>query len=316
VERIETESAQKRKNGHRDRRRGRWKIGGRDLSKVSKMTRMEPIQSLWIGQRLSTMERLAISSFQRQGHEFHLYVYDRPAGVPEGTILLDANLVLPASKIFKHRESGTYAPFSSRFRWELLYERGGWWVDLDVICLKPFQFQAEYVFGGEWFQGRMHATNCVMRAERHSPVIGYALEECRKADAQSLPWATIGPKLLVRAVDRFGLTEFVHKPAVFCPVAPSQWDSVLNPSVRFAFAEETCAVHLYQDLWRRANRNKDAQFPRDCLYERLKHQVLGAERQGALGDFFTRLRFAVELRTEALGRKREQRKPEETATTD
>jgi len=205
---------------------------------------MEPVQSLWIGQRLSTMERLAISSFQRQGHEFHLYVYDRPEGVPEGTIVLDANQVLPAAKIFKHREYDTYATYASHFRLELLHERGAWWVDLDVICLKPFQFQGEYVFGGEWFQGRMYATNCVMRTQPHSSAIGYALEECRKADARSLPWATIGPKLLVQAVDRFGLAEFVHKPAVFCPVAPSKWDSVLNPSARFDFGEETYAVHL------------------------------------------------------------------------
>ena len=35
-----------------------------------------PIQSLWIGGKLSLMEQLTINSFINNGHEFHLYVYD------------------------------------------------------------------------------------------------------------------------------------------------------------------------------------------------------------------------------------------------
>ena len=34
------------------------------------------IQSLWIGQRLSDLERLCIRSFLQKGHPFHLYTYN------------------------------------------------------------------------------------------------------------------------------------------------------------------------------------------------------------------------------------------------
>ena len=37
------------------------------------------IQSMWIGSRLSVMERLSIQSYLEQGHPFHLYGA-RPAG--------------------------------------------------------------------------------------------------------------------------------------------------------------------------------------------------------------------------------------------
>lgn len=262
---------------------------------------------MWIGNRLSEMERLAITSFLRQGHEFHLYTYSRPEGVPDGTVLLDANDVLPASKIFKHRESGSYATFSNEFRWELLHERGGWWVDMDIVCLKPFEFPGEYVFAGEWEQNRMQANNCVMRAPPRSPMIAYALDRCRNADAASLPWATTGVDLLVHAIERFEMSEFVQDYTVFCPVRITQWDSVLNPSVRFAFGEQTHSVHLWHELWRRMNRDTDALYPRDCLYEILKRRFMGTERPGAVSDFLTRLRFAIELRTEALRRKRRQK---------
>ena len=53
------------------------------------------VQSLWIGDRLSAMEQLCISSFLRQGHAFHLYVYQETAGIPAGTVVLDGNRILP-----------------------------------------------------------------------------------------------------------------------------------------------------------------------------------------------------------------------------
>ena len=49
------------------------------------------IQGLWIGPELSVMEQLSIASFLRNGHEYHLYVYDELKHVPSGTILKDAN---------------------------------------------------------------------------------------------------------------------------------------------------------------------------------------------------------------------------------
>src|SRR5580698_9560242 len=107
---------------------------------ASKLSMLLPIQSLWVGDRLSAMEQLAIKSFLFHGHPFHLYVYQATEGIPEGTIVQDANEILPATSIFKYSEHNSYAGFANFFRYKLLVERGGWWVDMDVICLKPFRF--------------------------------------------------------------------------------------------------------------------------------------------------------------------------------
>lgn len=104
------------------------------------------IQSLWIGQKLSVMEQLAISSFLQNGHSFHLYVYNEMQGVPKGTILQDANEIMPSKRIFKYRHHDTYAGFANLFRYKLLVEKGGYWVDTDVVCLRPFSFTADYMF--------------------------------------------------------------------------------------------------------------------------------------------------------------------------
>src|SRR5437870_1345057 len=98
------------------------------------------VQGLWIGPELSVMEQLSVASFMRNGHEYHLYVYDDVKNIPAGTVIKDASEILPASRIFQYKHFPTYAGFSNFFRYKLLLERGGWWIDTDTVCLKPFDF--------------------------------------------------------------------------------------------------------------------------------------------------------------------------------
>jgi hypothetical protein len=104
------------------------------------------IQGLWIGGKLSIMEQLSISSFIKNGHEYHLYVYDEVKNIPAVTVIKDGNEILPSSRIFTYQSGwvkGSYAGFADSFRFHLLKNKGGWWVDTDIICLKPFNFASE-----------------------------------------------------------------------------------------------------------------------------------------------------------------------------
>ena len=105
------------------------------------------IQSLWIGADLSNVEKLCVQSFLDHGHEFHLYTYGNIGGIPQGAIIKDANEILPQSEIFQNRRGGV-AAFSDWFRYALLHKRGGFWVDMDVVCVKPFSFDSDIVFAG------------------------------------------------------------------------------------------------------------------------------------------------------------------------
>lgn len=88
------------------------------------------IQSLWIGNSLSKLEQLCIRSFLANGHPFHLYTVRELDGVPSGTTLCDAWVVLP--EITRIRSSFEIAFYSDLFRWNLLEQIGGYWVDMDV----------------------------------------------------------------------------------------------------------------------------------------------------------------------------------------
>lgn len=236
----------------------------------------EVIQGLWIGPALSLMEQLSIASFMQNGHPYHLYVYDEMKNVPAGTVLKDAAEILPRSRIFQYKQQQTYAGFANFFRYKLILERGGWWADADTVCLKPFDFTEDYVFSSEFSLGQELINSGVFKAPAGSGVMDYAWGVCRTKDPEKLVWGETGPKLMAEAVGRYSLEEYQKPYQVFCPVGYQEWRTVLEPCVEFAFGESTYAVHLWNEKWRAAGQDKDAQYHPDCLYERLKRKYLPA----------------------------------------
>src|SRR6187549_2184730 len=110
---------------------------------------MITVQSLWVGEVLPPLQQLSIRSFLAHGHQYHLYAYGDLQGAPEGAVVIDAATILPAESIFYYQHGfgqGSVSAFSNLFRYKLICERGGWWVDTDVVCLKPFEFDVPYVF--------------------------------------------------------------------------------------------------------------------------------------------------------------------------
>ena len=110
------------------------------------------IKSLWIGEPLSNLEKLCIQSFMNNGHEFHLYVYEHVKNIPDGCIIKDGNEILSSDKIF-YVNKNRIAPFSDYFRYTLLYKKGGWWVDMDTLCIKLFNFKQDIVFSNGQLDG-------------------------------------------------------------------------------------------------------------------------------------------------------------------
>ena len=234
----------------------------------------EVVQGLWIGGELSVMEQLSISSFLAHGHEYHLYTYGEVKHVPGGTVIRDGAEILPASMIFRYRVKKSYSGFSNLFRYKLLFENGGWWVDTDVVCLRPFDFSSTYVYATERCREEVVATTCVIKAPAASPVMRHAFEVSDLKDPARLVWGEIGPKLMAEAVRRFSLQDYAQPSEVFCPLDPDEWHRVLAPDPSLTFGETTRAVHLWNEMWRRVDLDKDREYPSGCLYERLKARYL------------------------------------------
>ena len=240
-----------------------------DLNKI--------IQGLWIGPELSLMEQLSISSFLQNGHDYHLYIYDEVKNIPAGTVIRNGNEILPAARIFQYKNRPSYSGFSNFFRYKLLLERGGWWADADTICLKAFDFPDEYVFSCEIDYRGVEAVNSgIIKAPAGSSIMDYAWKVCESKNPNHLVWGEVGPRLMSRAVRKFSLKGYKKSSRVFCPVNYEEWQLVLQPEAGLSFDDRTFAVHLWNEMWRLAGQDKNAQYHERCLYEKLKRSYLPA----------------------------------------
>ena len=244
------------------------------------------IQSLWIGEQLSVMERLCIESFLQNGHPFHLYVYSDVAGIPKGTVLKDANQIVGADKIFKYKDRDSYAGFANMFRYKLLFERGSYWVDMDYVCLAPFEAESEYIF--VTVEDREAATkhlrpyeiqNCLIKAPAGSEIMEYCYNKASKRNPEELQWGDTGHYLLDPAIGEFGLDGFVVKPEIFCPVHWEDWKKLVSGFFLTSWIERlrmwrfnARAVHLWNEMWRVNGVDKRGDFPRYSIYETLKRR--------------------------------------------
>lgn len=238
------------------------------------------VQGLWIGERLSTMERLSIESFLQNGHDYHLYVYDKMQNVPAGACLMDANEILPASRIFQYGPAagegrGSVAGFSNYFRYKLLLERGGYWADMDVVCLKLFDFEAPIVISTESRardQPGPKAANAVLKSPAVSEFMRRCWEECEASDPARIVWGETGPQLVERVVAELGVQQYMHPIDVFCPI---RWYTPLRMiRGRESIEPHWHAVHLSHEIWRRRGWNKDGRYPPTSIYEQLKARYL------------------------------------------
>jgi len=228
------------------------------------------IQGLWIGPELSVMEQLSIASFLQNGHEYHLYTYDDVKNIPAGTVIKNANEILPASRIFQYKDQASYAGFANFFRYKLLLERGGWWVDTDVICVKAFDFVDEYVFANEIDKDWDVIASGIIKAPAGSSVMAYAWEVCDQKDPRLLMWGETGPKLMTEAVSKFSLEQYTKPYRFFSPLGWREWRRVLEPDADGLLREDTYAIHLWNEMWRVAGQDKNATYDPNCLYEQLK----------------------------------------------
>lgn len=107
---------------------------------IENQLKEKSVHSLFEGTELTDIEHLTIKSFIDNGYLFHLWIYqDIVNPFPNQLILCDANEILNESMMEKRNSIDL-------FKYRLLFEHGGWWTDLDITCLKPFDVKKDYFF--------------------------------------------------------------------------------------------------------------------------------------------------------------------------
>jgi len=239
------------------------------------------IQSFWLG-TLTTMEKLCIRSFMANGHEFHLYTYGKLEGVPEGCIVKDASEILPEAQV---RQFSCLQQSADFFRTALLLKRGGWYVDMDTVCLRPFDFSSEYVWAG--CDANNVIQNCVMKVPANAPIMQYWFDHINAMSAgqkAALRFQAIGPEFLAKIVPRFNLQGYVLPKGFFDPIGFDKVHRFIDPTATWDLSN-TYSIHCFHAAWQgqheshqredyRKLTGTDDKFPEGCLYEQLKRRYM------------------------------------------
>lgn len=102
------------------------------------------VQGLWVGKEITDLHRICLQSFVKAGHCFILYTYEEVKNVPPEVVIMSAEDIIPSTLIYSF--NGSFAGFSDLFRSKLMEVRGGWYVDLDIFCLKRLDIPCDTVF--------------------------------------------------------------------------------------------------------------------------------------------------------------------------
>jgi hypothetical protein len=251
------------------------------------------IQTMWVGGPLTAMAQLSAESFVAHGHDLHIYAYRPVENAPAGATVLDARAILPEARVIRQQSGfgrGSYAPFADLFRYKLLWERGGWWSDADMVCVRPWRFQAPRIVASYWRRKRADTPlNCVLRFPPGDPLMRYCLDRAMAVDLASAEYGEIGPALVERAVDETGAADAVVPWRTFCPIGVRQAQSLVRgwltlQGYRVAqfllrrpvsvIDSRSCGVHLWHEMWRQGKLDVGGRYPASSLYERLKAQYL------------------------------------------
>ena len=266
------------------------------------------VSGLWgckRGEALSNMERLCIHSFCKNGHNFRLYAYEEISNLPVlsggGKLeVCDAAEILPKSEIFVNH--GSLAEFADMFRWELLRQRGGWYVDMDVVCLRPFDFSNEIVFGrdpGLWLAAH------VLKFPASHPLTAGLAHACAHPN-KTMPWddkarrraktrwrlrfwrdsrkkqrwgESGGPEGLTFAARHFGIENLAKPLHYFAPLHGAHWREMTDESLRergmlAQLFEHSYAIHFVNTWWTRAKLDKNGEYAANSPFESLKRIYL------------------------------------------
>ncbi len=236
------------------------------------MSRQREVGTLWIGGRLSWMEQLCLKSFVDAGQKITLFHYEDIPNIPDGVICRDGREVLDTDDFIKYEKKNSYALFADLFRLHMIHRNPGMiWVDTDVYCQRPIDYDDDYVFGYE-LPDSDRVNNAVLGLPADSPVMAEMLaftsdrysiapflarkdqqqfhaarENGSPVHVSQQPWGVWGPMMLTHYVRKFGLKDHVQPLAAFYPVTFRE-RTLFNRSMRkvtLQITEQTTGLHVW-----------------------------------------------------------------------
>lgn len=233
---------------------------------------LDTVQTFWHGRTLGPVECLMLRSFLYHGHPVHLYTFNAESlgpDVPAGVELKDAKDILSEENIYFYKGNSSLSAFSNDFRFKLLYDRGGVWIDTDVVCLKPMQWleTMDVAIASEYLQHvrGAHATTHLLKLPQGGLIAKRCMEVCDRLKQEVVhgtrTWG-LGPDTIRTVVKTMNLRCLPPERTSTCPY--HSFKTLVMPANQNLYPErvedikaDTGVIHLWHEMWRREGVNPD-----------------------------------------------------------
>jgi len=232
--------------------------------------RNQIFSTFWHGGRLPPLSRACLRSFVERGHRVRVFGYEK-IDVPDGVILEDARVVLPEEDLFSYHNS--FSAFSNIFRYRLLLQQGGWWIDTDVYCLEEDIPESRYSWAKE---SKDFVNGAILRFPAGDATLAAILTRAERIGSNVEIQGQLGPRLLTEVlagqdfVGHFGSTK------AFYPVhwleAHRFWTPGDRDFIR-AKSSGSCFIHFWTMMFRYLGIDENIAPPRGSFLHEIFAQA-------------------------------------------
>lgn len=254
------------------------------------MGELPEIASLWIGGRLSWLEQLCLVSFAHAGHKTTLYSYSYIDNVPDEVEQRSAEDIFPSTPMHKHARTGSPAIHADLFRLNLLKKTDKIWVDADMYCKQPFDFNKDLVFGWEkpnlvcnavlGLPRNSQALNAMLEFFDDEYAIGPWLKESQQAELRAerdagkpvhmteQNWGFTGPAAVTWFLQESGEISHAQPEAAFYPISFKDRNKMILTRFKIdqELTDQTYGVHFWARRMKPRLQEKHDGVPRGGSY--------------------------------------------------
>ena len=260
------------------------------------MARTREVGTLWIGGPLSWMEQLCLKSFVDKGQKITLFSYEDIPNVPDGVIRRDGREIIDTEDFIKYERKDSFALFADWFRLHMIRLCPGMiWIDTDVYCHRPMDYDSDYVFGYE-LPGEHRVNNAILGMPPDSEILRQMIaftddrfsiasflprkrqEKMRQMAAKGepvhiteQPWGVWGPMMVTHYVHELKLEEYIQPLEAFYPITFRERSKFMRNAKKAEelITEATTALHLWASNKRQLGNIHNGLPPKGSYLERL-----------------------------------------------
>lgn len=262
------------------------------------MTNANVANFFWVG-NISIYEILSIKSFIDNGFNVNLWTYQNSFENIDELAILDVN-ICDASKILdkklmykfsQGKQKSNPASFANLFRLELLQKVGGWWFDLDCICIKDVsKFEAlalnkKYIFGLEY---KNYVGNSVLYFQDKTLLQDLIKRVYLEIDKNNYKfyWGQIGPDLISSFLLKTNLINEAVEQKYFYDIPAKKFNSLLKvreeyQEVQTYFDKDALVCHIWNEMFKKHIYNKNKLPPKNSILDKFfeKHKSYNLENK-------------------------------------